>query len=125
VTARAIDMLIRTVVETLPRYRYRFADEKALHDGIAEALTGAGLAFERESVAGPRDRFDFLLPDGVVIEVKVDGSAGDAVRQVARYCARDDVSAVVLATTKGWQVPSCLELHGKPIRVINLKGASF
>lgn len=122
-------MLLRRVVELLPRFAYRFTNEIALHDGMAEVLTGAGIAFEREHVAGPKDRFDFLLPPGLVIEAKVKGSFSEALRQVDRYAARDDVLAVALVTSRFWGRTPALrqnaELHSKPFRMVCLRGASF
>jgi hypothetical protein len=119
--------MLRRVVETLPRYTYRFANEIALHEGMAQVLTSAGIEFQREFVAGPKDRFDFLLPHGIVIEAKVGGSAGDASRQVARYMARDDVAGVVLAVSRVWGRSARFvdSLHGKPLCVVNLRGDSF
>lgn len=119
-------ILLRSIVETLPRYRYRFADEAQLQAGIADVLAQAGIPFEREHVAGPRDRFDFLIPDGIVIEAKTQGSLSQALSQVRRYAARPDVQAVVLVACRFWAtVVPVTELHGKPIRVVRLKGDSF
>lgn len=122
-------MLLRRVVETLPRFAYRFADEVGLHKGMAQVLTEAGIEFEREHVAGPRDRFDFLLPSGIVIEAKVKGSVTPALIQCARYLERPDVSVVVLVTTRYWggaiQDKYTTKVTKKVIQTIKLKGASF
>ena len=119
-------MLLRRVVELLPRFSYRFADEIGLHEGIEHVLTGAGIAFDREYVAGPQDRFDFLIPSGIVVEAKIKGSLPQALRQIARYAARDDVAAVVLVTTRFWgagSLPSAI--HGKPVHLVKLRGGAF
>lgn len=119
-------MLLRAVVETLPRYAYRFADEAQLQAGIAEVLSDAGIPFVREHVAGPRDRFDFLVDGGIVIEAKTKGSLSQALAQVRRYAARPDVSAVVLVASRFWAATTPItELHGKPIRVVRLRGDFF
>lgn len=122
-------LLLRSVVELLPRFSYRYGNEVALHQAMSEVLTGAGIEFERERVAGPKDRFDFFLPPGIVIEAKVNGSLSEALRQCDRYAARDDVQAVVLVTTKAWGRTRALkpdaQLHGKPLRMVTLRGASF
>lgn len=121
------DLLLRCVVETLPRYRYRFSDEISLHEGIAQVLTDAKIPFDREYVAGPQDRFDFLIPPGIVIEAKIKGSLASAAHQIDRYAARDDVAAIVLATTRFWAGSARLvpTLRGKPLRMVRLLGASF
>lgn len=120
-------MILRSVVETLPRFSYRFSNEIALHEGMAQALTSAGIAFEREVVAGPKDRFDFLVAPGIVIEAKIQGSLAKALQQVDRYAARADVTAVVLVTTRFWGTTSAGidQLHGKPVHIIKLTGAAF
>jgi hypothetical protein len=120
-------LILRSVVETLPRFAYRFANEIALHEAMAEVLTAAGIAFEREVVAGPKDRFDFLVAPGIVIEAKINGSLSQALGQIDRYAARADVTAVVLVTTRFWGRGGAAvdQLHGKPVRIIKLTGASF
>lgn len=119
-------ILLRSIVETLPRYRYRFADEAQLQAGIADVLVQAGIPFEREHVAGPRDRFDFLVPGGIVIEAKTQGSLSQALSQVRRYAARPDVSAVVLVACRFWATVAPVdELYGKPVRIVRLRGDAF
>lgn len=120
-------MILRSVAETLPRFAYRFANEVVLHEGMAQVLTEAGIEFQREVVAGPKDRFDFLVAPGIVIEAKIKGSLSQALTQIARYAARSDVTAVVLVTTRFWGNAGAKvdQLHGKPVRIIKLTGASF
>lgn len=122
---KANPMLLRRVVETLPRYAYRFSDEVALQDGIAQVLQQHAITFVREHVAGPEDRFDFLLSDGIVIEAKIKGSMPQALRQVSRYAARPEVSAVVLVSSRQWRAQGRMELHDKPVHIVYLRGASF
>lgn len=120
--------MMRRVNVALLRYSYRFADEIALQDRIADVLAGESIEFVREHIASERDRFDFLLPEhGLVIEVKVDGSFADAIRQVDRYCARADVRACVLAATTSWARSSQAEsqYHGKPVSLIHLRRTVF
>lgn len=124
-----IDMLLRRIVVTLPQFAYRFADEKALHDGIAKVLDDAGVSHQREFVASKQDRFDFLCEGGIVIEAKVHGSISPALQQCARYAKLDSVSAVVLATSRFWGRMPALKANaafsGKPIRMVQLRGQSF
>lgn len=120
-------MLLRRIVEELPRYAYRYSTEIELHVAMCEVLTRAGIAFQREVVAGPRDRFDFLVLPGIVIEAKIKGSMSQALAQVDRYAARSDVSAVVLVATRFWAAGQAKDftLHSKPVCIIKLQGASF
>lgn len=121
------EFALRRVVELLPRFAYRFGNEVALHEGIAQVLNQHGVEFQREVVAGPADRFDFLVEPGIVIEAKVKGSLPQALRQVARYAARDDVQAVILVSSRFWSRSNAMPeaLHGKPVRVVHLRGAAF
>jgi hypothetical protein len=120
---------LRRITQVLPDYAYSFGDEKQFHDGLEIALRGNGLPFTREYVAGPQDRFDFFCENGVVIEAKIKGSLSEALRQVDRYCQRDDVSAVVIVTTRLWGSTARLkpdaELHGKPVRLVAVRGQAF
>lgn len=119
-------LLFRLIVETLPRFTYRFANEIELHKLLAQVLADAGVEFKREVVAGPKDRFDFLVPGGIVIEAKVQGSMPEALRQCGRYAARADVSAVALVATRQWARGSSeYTSHGKPVRVVKISGAAF
>jgi hypothetical protein len=122
-----IAMQLRRLTVTLPAFQYRFADEVTLHEGIAGVLDEAKIPYQREFVAGPRDRFDFLVAPWIVVEAKIKGSLSQALTQVDRYAARADVHAVVLVTTRFWgNVSTQIEqLHGKPVRVLKLRGASF
>ncbi|MET3512782.1 hypothetical protein ABIC63_000547 [Pseudacidovorax sp. 1753] len=126
--AKANPLLLRRVLEELPRFAYRFADEVELHEGMAQVLTGAGVPFVREHIAGPQDRFDFLIDSGIVIEAKVKGSLPPALQQCARYLDRDDVSVVILAVTRYWgkaQPEYRSKRTGKSIHTVHLRGASF
>lgn len=120
-------MVLRRIVTELPRYAYRYANEIELQSGIADVLTKSGITFEREVIAGPRDRFDFLVASGIVIEAKIKGSLSQALAQVDRYAARDDVTAVILVATRFWAFGhgGASTLRGKPVRIVKLTGASF
>lgn len=121
-------MLLNRIVNELPRFAYRYANEAELHTGIAQVLTGAGVPFQHEFVAGPRDRYDFLVDSGIVIEAKSKGSLSSALLQCARYLKRDDVSVVVLVTTRSWGkvAPTYTTKDTqKSILTVRLKGAAF
>lgn len=124
----ATPLLLRRVLQQLPRYAYRFANELELHAGIDQVLSQEGVPFQREFVAGPQDRFDFYLPGGIVIEAKTKGSLQPALLQAARYLEREDVSVVVLAVTRYWGRTAAqykAQGSGKLIHTIHLKGAAF
>lgn len=114
---------IERVRTALGAQSYRFTDEAELQEGIAEALAIAGLAFEREAVLSPKDRVDFLLPGGLVIEVKIDGSISALTRQVFRYTELDVAAAVVVVASLARLCKLPEEMNGKPVRVFCVKRA--
>jgi hypothetical protein len=122
-------LILNRLVNELPRFAYNYADERQLHEGLAAVLTSAGIRFDREYIAGPKDRFDFLCDEGVVIEAKIKGTFSEALRQIDRYCARDDVKAVLLVTTclwgqaRGWRDDAVL--HTKPVRMVRIGRQAF
>lgn len=102
--------------------RFRFTGEADLQEGIARALAGAGVAFEREVSLSSRDRIDFLVGD-VGLEVKIEGGAAPVLRQLLRYALSPRVGRLLLATTRSQhrQLPG--EISGKPLDVIYLAGS--
>ncbi len=108
----------------LSGYRFAFTDEAMLQRGIAEVLTGAGYVVKREKRLSRKDRPDFMVEDGVAIEVKIDGSLTSVMRQLSRYAENVTVGAIVFVTTRATQalrVPK--EFCGKPVRTVLLAGA--
>lgn len=109
------------VVEALSRYRFRHQNEEELQLAIAQALTKAGLPFQREVVLGPRDRIDFLS-SRTGIEVKIKGSSSAALQQLYRYAKYQEIDELVLVTSRvqAGRMPS--DLLGKPIHVVFIFG---
>lgn len=84
----------------LDAYRFAYADEMELHEGIAQVLALTGADVQRE-VSLPRNagRIDFLV-DAVGIEVKVQGSPAQINRQLRRYAACPQIEELVLVTNR-------------------------
>lgn len=120
--APAIEQL-EHVAYTLSRYRYRFSDEDALQQGVAKALAANGLIFQREKSLSQRDRPDFLLTGGLAVEIKVDGSLADLLRQVARYAEHDAVRGILVVGTPAWLARVPESLAGKPLCHLRLLGS--
>lgn len=99
----------------LGAFRFTFATENELQQGLADALTSLGLDPEREVRLGAAGRID-LLVDGVGIEVKVTGQRSRVSAQLSRYAERPEVRELLLVTTRArHRLPE--ELSGKPCRV--------
>jgi len=112
--------VISILVTELEQHEFRFPNERDLQDGIEQAISAAGLTYEREAVLDERSRVDFLLCPGVAVEVKVDGSSADVMRQLHRYALSPAVRAIVLVTTRQRHCSVPRELAGKPITIVVL-----
>jgi DNA-binding sugar fermentation-stimulating protein len=125
-TKSEIALKMRTVGQLLSKHYFRFGDEIALQDGIAELLTGAGIAFDREDVFDPESRFDFLLDDGIVIEVKMNGPLGQALRQVDRYLKLEGINGVILVSTCAWaRNTGIMREYSKKLELVYLRRSAL
>ena len=120
--ASPLHMRLSALANLLGGVRYRYGSEVQLHDVMARLLTEAGHSFEHEYRLDQHNRADFWL-DGLVVEVKIDGSMGDALRQVGRYIGLPQVQGVLLAGTPQWAGAPLLKRpawQGKPFQMTRL-----
>lgn len=116
-----IDGALR-IAEVFTRYRYGGSREGELQRELADVLAAEGVEATREVELGPRNRIDFLA-GRVGVEVKVDGTLPEALRQVSRYLQRDEIDCVLLVSTRPWAAEMPGEVHdlyGKRVRVVRL-----
>ena len=115
--------VLRRLFVALSHHAYLHSEEKQLHAAIGEALTSEGITFEREKTVG-KNRYDFFV-DGVVIEVKIDGSPADSLRRSQRYLKDEGVSALLLVTTQRWakNARTDLVVCDKPMKILQIKRA--
>lgn len=104
-----------TLKDTLSKFKYQFGSEVILQDGIETALLRNGVYFKRERSISKKDRPDFMLPNGIAIEVKIAGTRSQFLRQASRYLENSNVDSLLLVGTPYWisTIPS--EMHGKPL----------
>ncbi|HEX7371057.1 MAG TPA: hypothetical protein VF284_12335 [Rhodanobacteraceae bacterium] len=122
------DFRVRRIAGLLRGYRYLFADEYQLQETIARVLSDAGESVMRERILDRRNRADVTTADGIVIEVKIEGSLSAALRQCERYSALDAVHGVVLAASVSWArrgLVSRPRMGGKPFAMIYLARQSL
>lgn len=100
--------------EALSQFMFRFHTEDDLQQGITQALMARGYDPQREVILGPKDRVDILVND-LAIEVKIDGSYADLLRQVQRYLKHDQVKGALVFGTPAWINRLPVELEGKPL----------
>lgn len=99
------------IARILTQYRYRYGSEQQLHERLADVLSTYQVAYRHEYILDAQNRADFFLEEsGLVIEVKVDGSLAQALRQVHRYLKLPQVSGVLLAGTPTWALEGIHEL---------------
>jgi len=99
--------------------RIDLSDEKASQAQIADALTAAGVEFEREVRLSPGDRPDFLIPaTGLTIEVKLRAPKMEIWRQLQRYAKHDRVRAIILVSNTAMTLPESVE--GVPLFFVSL-----
>lgn len=109
---------IKRLSTALQGQRLDLSNEKATQQEIGEALSGADIEFRREHRLAPGDIVDFLLSDGIALEVKLRYSRREIERQLRRYAKHDAVQALVLATATAIHLPP--DIDGKPVHVISL-----
>lgn len=112
------------IAAALRARRFRFVDEAELQDGIEKVLLELGVPHRREARLSPSDRIDFLTADGLGIEVKVEGSFGDVLRQLDRYAQHEEVGALLLVTRRATHQGMPTVLREKRVLVVNV-GAAF
>lgn len=111
---------MRPIAEVLQAARFHYASELDLQDAIERLLIREGYAVVREvELDGRRDRID-LMVGSIGIEVKVAGRPDAVLRQLARYSTHEEVSELVLVTTRVRHHGFPSDLGGKPLRVVSL-----
>jgi hypothetical protein len=113
------------LAETMAAYRFTFATERDLQNGIERVLESAKFPFEREFILSPKDRVDFLVVGGIALEVKTKGSLTALTMQVHRYLQDERVEGTVIVTSKQGHRNLPAEINGKPVRVVWLGGQSL
>ena len=103
------------IVRLLENCPLPLGDEKLLQEQTASALDAAGLIFERERRLSPHDIVDFLIEDGIALEMKIKGGRFAIYRQCERYCGFDAVHGLILATNVAMSLPPAI--NGKPTSV--------
>ena len=118
-------MYAEAICRAIYSAKFSYSKESDLQRGIAQVLTESGVSFKAEVRLSDRDRIDFLTDDGTGIEVKVDMSPLEVVRQLWRYADRDEVKRLVLVTTRAKHKAILSEIKGKPVFVVHLLNSAL
>lgn len=100
------------------KYHFALNNEETLKQQMAEAMALAGIKYAKEYILDAKNRIDFMVEGSIGVEVKIKGSAKDIYKQCERYCAFDEVSSLVLVTSKTIGFPS--SINGKPAYLVRL-----
>ena len=92
-------------------------NEAQLQDALQTLLKASYSHVRREHRLTETDRIDFLV-ERTGIEVKIQGSLTQVMRQLRRYADSDDVDDLVLVTTRALHRQLPHTLGGKPLTVI-------
>lgn len=112
-----MDML-EDFITLMRRSPFVLKDEKSVQEGIETLLNSHGFDFKREVRLSNKDIVDFMLAYGIAVEVKLGGRPMSIFKQCERYCAHDQVKALVLMTAKTMGFPP--EIKGKPCYYVSL-----
>ena len=112
------------LVNLLSKMIFPLSVEKDTQREIENCLLRDKIAFDREVFLpglSKSEKPDFVIGDGIVIEVKIKGTKADIYRQCERYCRHPRVTSLILMTNKAMGFPE--EIFGKPCYVIDMSKA--
>lgn len=121
----SVDISSESICKLLSGYKFNFNDERALQDGIETVLVTGNFEFKRELHISKKDRPDFVLANGIAIEIKVQGTQSQFLRQASRYLLDQQISELILIGTPYWINNIPPSLHGKPISKLRLLRSMF
>jgi hypothetical protein len=109
---------IDDIFSILSKYKFPVEDEKRLQGYIEDKLRENRIVYAREFFLDEHNIPDFIVGDGVVIEVKIKGSKRDIYAQILRYSKFDDVKSILVITNKNIGNPPLYE--SKKLKILNL-----
>lgn len=100
--------------------RFACVDEAELQTAVERLLGGMGFPYKRELRLSARDRVDFMIDDGIALELKVKTDGAALLRQCLRYAAHDAVKEIVAASTTHHVLNLPDNVAGKPLHRLQL-----
>lgn len=113
--------MLESVTRALSSTRFRFATERELCDGLAQAFASHAIPFSREHHLGT-DRLDFLI-GSLAIEVKTKGGLPPLLRQLTRYASHAEVCGLLVVTARIQLSSLPTHILEKPLHVCSLIGS--
>lgn len=111
---------VEQVIEAIQSFRYIYDRETDLQAAIAKVFDERKIPFVREFRLGDDLKIDFMVPEGIGIEIKIKGSPSDVARQLLGYANRPEVKCLILVTGKSSLGRLPEELLGKKLYIVAL-----
>lgn len=94
-------------------------EEYEIQNEVAKVLGLHNIKFQKEYTLGPRNRIDFLLDNGIGIEVKKGKpNKVKVINQLERYSRFNKITALILIIERSMDIPSII--NDKPCFSIGL-----
>lgn len=110
--------MINEIVRALKSRPLPLNDEKELQAEISKLLESRGIPHKREVGLGDGDVIDFMLPDGIGMEIKIKASKRQIYRQCKRYCGHAQLRTLVLVSATAMGLP--VQIDGKDCYYVSL-----
>lgn len=109
-----------SLIQIFEGVRFRFGSEVDLQNGVELLLQRSKIAYAREKALTAKDRPDFLVDGGIAIEIKIQGTFAQAVRQIDRYTKHESVQSILVIGSPSWinRIPAFI--GGKPVHAIRI-----
>jgi hypothetical protein len=110
--------MINEIVRALKSRPLPLNDEKELQAEISKLLESRGIPHKREVGLGDGDVIDFMLPDGIGMEIKIKAPKRQIYRQCKRYCGHAQLRTLVLVSATAMGLP--VKIDGKDCYYVSL-----
>lgn len=111
----------REIFDLLRNKRFMLSNEKSVQADIEKLFKSLSVSHKREHILDENNIIDFLMDNGVGIEVKIKGQKRAMYKQCERYAQFEDIKQLILLTSVSTGMPQ--EINNKPIHVLNLSRA--
>lgn len=111
------------IIALLKSHRFFLHNEKSLQSDIAALFTSKKVPFNREHYLDENNIMDFIVADGIGLEIKIDGTKRAIYEQCLRYSKFPEVKELILFTNKQLGTPHLYE--GKRFNIVNIGTAWF
>lgn len=116
---------MENIIEKLKSIRVHVVKEEVyIHNKIKEVLDMNGIGYTYEKHLGKGNRIDFLLDNGVGIEVKKGKpNLKQVEKQVTRYLEFEEVNSIIVVIERSIDLPE--KINGKICNVVGLNQLWF